>query len=395
MNQAINADDRAAYWDRIIEFHEKMEKKFPSGRAGLEAIQTIRRVLGSRWEPSRPGIASSFGPGQALESRFWVGYEPNYRWLIHFAAKLEALLRISGHEFVLEQFSSPALFTTALMEMDFGLKVSLSGIQCKYDLQRSRPTPDLVAVVNGDEVDIEITSLNRPYEDTAGIAALSSVPMIAIQAKCQAGGIWARIPSKKELDSIKKKVQAAVVEATAKRRLVEINEPGVLSCFIAPEDMAAQTQAPWQWGSFVMRTRSRLPKKDRLARTIEEKARGQLSRGRPSILVVYDLFSRPEEARDFLNEKEIELTVGAFSNLAGVILVCPFVTAFMIGLEWISQGEETRENRTLVEYALPDNEAEICTIWRHLMGKHRPVIETITQCLVDFPKSLEKLYGEP
>ena len=107
------------------------------------------------------------------------------------------------------------------------------------------------------------------------------------------------------------------------------------------------------------------------------------------------------ETNPFLNEasaaSEIELSVGVFSNLAGVILVCPFmmVTSLMTEEQRPAPTtKETRENRTLVEYLLPDGEAEICTIWRHPMGKHRAVIEHVVQCLEDFPRNLKSCYAE-
>jgi len=225
--------------------------------------------------------------------------------------------------------------------------------------------------------------------------AMSAVNTIAIRGKCQAGGIWAKAPNRKELERIKKNMEAAVNEAKTELKLVELNEPGVFTCIVGPEDMAAQVQqSSWKLGSFVMRTPPRLPKTDRLARTIENKAKRQLMRGRPSILVVYDRFSSPDEARGFLNEKEIELSVGAFSNLAGVILVCPFmVTGLMAEQERPARIEKkTKENRTLVEYMLPDEEAEICIIWRHLLGKHGAVIERVLRCIEDFPRNLNSLH---
>ena len=386
-------DERAAYWERIVEIHETKGKDRPSGPAGLAAIQTIRRILGSRWQPG--GFGTPYSWPQQLESRLSVIYEPNYKWLIHFAKKLEALEGIPGYENVLGQLGIPDRYPSALMELDFGLKLKLAGIPCKYDFQRGTPTPDLVAEIDGKEVDIEVTSLARPTDDTAGMEAMSALISIAIQGKCVAGGIWAKAPSRPELERIKKKAHAAVNEAKTERKLVEFNEPGVLSCVVCPEDMPAQVQQPpWNLGSFVMRTMQRLPKKDRLARTIEKKGKEQLSRGRPSLLVVYDRFSNPDEARGFVNEKEIELSVGAFSNLAGVILLCPFMVTSLMAEEQrpAPTRKETKENRTLVEYMLPDGEAEICTVWRHPMGKHRALVDRVLQCLQDFTKDLNSLY---
>jgi len=329
-----------------------------------------------------------------MHTRFWVAYAPNYRWLIHFARKLEAVTRIPGYEHVIDRLGISEQYAAVLGEMDFGLKVSLSGISCNYDFRRGQPTPDLVAIVGNEKVDIEISSMNRSYEDTAGMDSLSWVSMAAIQAKCISGGIWGKVPTKAEFENIKKKVLAGIEEAKTRRKLVEVNEPGVLLCNIIPEDLVNQTPSPWPWGSFAMRTRSSVSKKDRLARKISEKAKRQLSRGNPSVLVVHDRFSSPDEARAFLNDKEIELSIGAFSNLAGVILVCPFNTFYGAVQHSALPQVVTKENRTLVEYSLPDYEAEICTIWSHPWKRHVPVVEALVRCLTNFPRNLVELYGD-
>jgi hypothetical protein len=380
------------YWDQVLQFHEKASRDIPNGDAGLSAIKTIRQILGSKWKPPKPGIWAEYRHGMGMHSRFWVAYEPNYTWLIHFAQKLEALTHIPGHEHVIDRLGISEQYAAVLGEMDFGLKVSLSGISCSYEFRRAHPTPDLVAIAGNEKVDIEITSVNRPYEDTAGMDALSWVSIATIQAKCVSGGIWGHVPTRPEFDRVKKRVLAGIEEATAERKLVEVNEPGVLLCNIVPEDLVNQTPSPWPWGNFVMRTRSSVSKKDRLARKIGEKAKHQLSRGNPSVLVIHDRFSSPEEARAFLNEKEIELSIGAFSNLAGVILVCPFNTFYGAVPQLPTPKVVTKDNRTLVEYSLPDYEAEICTIWSHPWKRHVSVVEALVRCLVAFPRNVAELY---
>src|SRR5438093_12560603 len=147
--------------------------------------------------------------------------------------------------------------------------------------------------------------------------------MIAIQAGCVAGGLWSRVPRLKELDEVRKIALSRVSEAKIGHKMVELNVPGLLMCYIAPSDLSSEIPKMWL-GSFVMRTKSQTPKTDRLAHTIEEKVKAQLSGSNPSVLVVYDRFSTPEGAQKMFNEKEIELVVGAFKNLACVVLVCPF-----------------------------------------------------------------------
>ncbi len=88
------------------------------------------------------------------------------------------------------------------------------------------------------------------------------------------------------------------------------------------------------------------------------------------------------------NEKEIELVVGAFKNLACVVLVCPFNS-------WDSfpPKRADKNGRSLVEYSLPDGECERCVIWKNIMADHQAVTESITNCVIDSPRNLTKLFA--
>jgi len=368
------------YGDHILSFHESAHEGDPSGKEGLEAVRSILGVLGPDWKPDA---------GHPLRSKLMLSSEDNYRWLIHFAQKLKELSRIPGSNHVLARFPPPDQYLGALSEMDFALKIKLSGYPCKFAFQRGEPSPDLVAEIAGQETDIEITSLNRPYEELAGFAAFDSVMMPAINARCRSGGMWARVPSPKELEEVREKASKAVTQANSERRMIELNIPSLLNCYIAPEDLASEIPVPWR-GSFVMRTQSPRPKKDRLAKTIVEKAKAQLSRSKPSILVIYDRFSNPDEPQGFLDEKDIEIVVGTFPKLAGVILVFPFNA-------WDSPPPKrvNKNGRSYVEYSLSDSEVERCVIWGNPMVNHRSVLEPIINCLTDFPDNLNKMFASP
>ena len=139
-----------------------------------------------------------------------------------------------------------------------------------------------------------------------------------------------------------------------------------------------------------MRTQSPRPKKDRLAKTIVEKAKAQLSRSKPSLLVIYDRFSNPDEPQGFLDEKDIEIVVGTFPKLAGVILVFPFNP-----LDSPPPKRVNKNGRSYVEYSLSDSEVERCVIWGNPMVNHRSVLEPIIKCLTDFPDNLNKMFASP
>src|SRR2546425_9892737 len=207
------------YRDHILSFHESAHKGDPSGKEGLEAVRSILGVLGPNWKPDA---------GHPLRSKLMLSSEDNYRWLIHFAQKLKELGQIPGCDHVRARLGPSDKYLGALAEMDFALKIRLSGYPCKFSFRQGEPSPDLVAEIAGHETEIEITSLNQPYDDVAGIEALSLINMIAIQGGCVAGGIWNEVPTPRELEEVKTKSLQAVAEAKAKHDMVELNIPGLI-----------------------------------------------------------------------------------------------------------------------------------------------------------------------
>ena len=154
------------YWEDIFRFHEKAHVGDPSGKWGLEAIRSIRDLIGADWQPDAR---------HPLRSKLMISSEPNYMWLISFVQKLKKVSKILGSDHVLARFGSSDTYLGALGEMDFALKVTLSGHPCKFTFRRGEPSPDLVAEVAGQETDIEVTSLNQPYDDIAWTYAIDLV----------------------------------------------------------------------------------------------------------------------------------------------------------------------------------------------------------------------------
>ncbi len=92
--------------------------------------------------------------------------------------------------------------------------------------------------------------------------------------------------------------------------------------------------------------------------------------------------------RHDFNEKELELVVGGFENLAGVILVYPFSA-------WDPPPprREDKDGRVFIEYSLMDGESERCVIWKNIILDHRSVVEPIIDCLLSSPANLTKLFA--
>src|SRR2546426_4801589 len=204
------------YQEHILRFHELAHEGDPSGKEGLDSIRSIFRILGPDWNPDAR---------HPLRSKLGLCSEPNHKWLIYFDHKLKEISLMPGSDHVLARFSSSDTYLGALAEMDFALKIRLSGYPCRFAFQRGEPTPDLVAEIAGQEIDIEITSLNQPYEELAGFDALNSVLWPTIYSRCRSGGIWARVPSQRETNEVREKISQVVAQAISERRMGELNIP--------------------------------------------------------------------------------------------------------------------------------------------------------------------------
>jgi len=127
--------------------------------------------------------------------------------------------------------------------------------------------------------------------------------------------------------------------------------------------------------------------KDRLARKVEDKARHQLH-GKHGLLVVYDRLSTPDQMKQWFDEREIELVIGTFKNLAGVILV--FSSARII--EPPSDSHETREGRVFIQHRLPDGAWEAAVAWGNIMANHKTILGAVIGSIMEFPVNLKRLF---
>ena len=104
---------------------------------------------------------------------------------------------------------------------------------------------------------------------------------------------------------------------------------------------------------------------------------------------IYDRFSSPDEMERLFDEKELELTVGSFTNLARVIIVYPFSS-------WDARpmSRKDKEGRTYLEYPVANGELERCVIWKSIMVDHQSVIEPVINCLTNSSAHFVKLFHE-
>ncbi len=365
------------FWDYTVKFQEKANRDLRNGKAGLVALAKIHDLLGPYWNETKQR--------HALRNHLQLASQLNNDWLAQFAGQLEELRRIPGSRKVLTRLGSSETYAAASGELDFALKLRLRNYHVEFVPTSQETTPDLSVRLGEKIVGVEITSLNTPSEDSLSVDAFSAVLGPTFNHGTVAGGILGHVPTLKEITKLKEAVEQASKTAVQDHRMMKVNVPGLLMCFVAPSDLRGEIPQMWR-GSFVMNTRTPKPKKDRLARTIEEKAKSQLLNWEPGLLVVYDRFSSPEEMEWFFDERDIGLLVGTFPNLAGVILIHPFSS-----FDKMEPRLKESEGRTLVEYSLPVSGAERCVIWANPMTDHETIIRSIIECLKNFPTNLGAL----
>src|SRR2546427_10749277 len=123
--------EAAAVWDEVEDLHDV--------RSEQSAVQRLREVLEPHWQPVH-WLREHPLANQLLTT--WRSER-----LLHLAKKLNQFVQIEGSERVLTRLGSPDFYLTGSHEMDFALKIRLSGQGCRLIGEGSRSRPDLLATL--------------------------------------------------------------------------------------------------------------------------------------------------------------------------------------------------------------------------------------------------------
>lgn len=170
---------RMSYWDVIEFLHTEHAREFPHTQKAVAAVKRLRVLLEPHWKIHGP-------QGHPLDRYLRVAPHPVK--LSHLLAKLETLRLIPGHERVLRRIGSSADFTTAWYEADFALKLVLEGHGCRFLEEDGTPRADLLADIDGEDWEVEVTSLNPPREDELASTLASFTSFIPFQYRWTARG---------------------------------------------------------------------------------------------------------------------------------------------------------------------------------------------------------------
>jgi hypothetical protein len=379
-----SSDSYSESWDSAERFQQEHSEKNPSGTAGMQGFKTIRKILEPHWISSRV-----YHP---LWSRLWGhSAEGNYRWLSNFGKFLEVGSTIPHSESVIHRLGKPTEYLRALAELDFGVRLLLSGINCEFVPTKSIPTPDLIFHSGGMVSHVEITSLN-PEQERAELEAISWPNIEQINNHLVGGGkLYLGNPRtfRDDLDKIRQVVKDAISEALTNRSVARRNIPGLLVYAVAPQDRAKELP---KWADhFEMSGQTPLPKRDKIVRKIQCKAEHQLSSEKSSALVIYDRLTFPDEIDSLAQDHGISVKVETFSNLAAVIYIHPFDNPFAVAN--LAPKDEDDSGVTSVYHKLPNGEAEQCLIWPSSGVQHSGVVNTLRKCVTNYPANLSLLFN--
>lgn len=370
------------YWNALLDFHQNAQGNSPNGAEGLDAIRRIHVLLGPTWN-------CSYVPGHYLKHHLWAAHQLANDWLIQFARKLEILATIPGSQAIFHRLESRASYWGAWSELDFALKLSLGGFQCRFiPTTRKDPTPDLHATRGEVDLVVEITTMDpRPSQGLA-FAAMHAMQWSAFQKKCTARGHISRIPSVKDIDQIERTVTGACEEANKTQGLVRVDLPELMTCFIAPWDH--ESEIPEEWRHMITAKGSRkLSMVERLSKLVSKKSKHQLTNARTGLVVIYDQLHFMDAHGPMEREAESEETgaigdlLATFSQVLGTVLIRPFAS-----VRDRNTNNEEYGDTYILERSLPGSEGERLAVWRNPVSPEDCTFDLIMDCLRDYPPNL-------
>lgn len=361
------------FWNAVSDLHR--------GRPEEASVHRLREILEPVWQ---------FAPrwrSYPLANQLLTTWRSSA--LVHLARRLDEFVRIERHERVLRRLGSPNSYPTAHHEVDFALKVPLAGHRCRYVPEGKTSVPDLLVPVDNGYCSVEVTSLNPPHADELAQRLASFIEDVALETRTSFDGsirIPRTRPSNRDVSALEGSIRETADRAGTEATALALSEPTVTARFVSPK--AAQYFGR-RGSTLDIEYPDRPGKARKLARTIEAKARKQLSRARSAALVVYDRFLSAED-EDQLGRHDLSTTLIGSPSLAGVILLHPFP---LWGERTI--GYETWVDKTTFHgrYPLPDWEAESFVAWTNpanAMG-----IKPLVSSVIGYPGNLCRLYREP
>jgi len=364
-------------WDRIIQIHQKMAHDYPSGEEGLSAVRFFANffiLYGSNILPK----------DHPLTNRFFVGAEFNYQWLIQYATKLKTATSIPGFSEVAPRLTKTKSFLSANSEIEIALKFHLAGLTISFiPTDSNKQTPDLLIDIKDRKFTVEISSLNRPTQDTNMWSLHSGITQLTIGKNLSAGGFINKIPTPKVLERILGKVEEKIDDIFVTKEFVKINEPSYATIYLAPRDKIDDIP---KGSRGIFRVAQSYPRttQEKIERKLKNKYGQLFSSENPTMLFLYSQYLENEKLYDLFENvvDNMDVILPSYPKLIGVVLTVPHLGIEVISGMISSLRTETKENKAYFESEIGKGQYESTLLWKNLHSDYlfpTEIVEAIKQ----------------
>ena len=361
------------YWKRVIDFHEKGYKKYPTGEEGLKAV----RFLGTFFEKRE---CESLPRNHPLHNRLGVGAEPNYLWLAQYMKKIQRASSLSGFEHVARRLVNPKEYLAANNEIEVALKLNLEGLKVSFVSVDSRPTPDLILRLDSGITRIEVSSLNPPDEETRFHIFIDQIIYLRLSRKVVLGGYVNRIPAAKIMKKLINQVKESIDSSKEAHKVKKLNFEGVATIYIAPHDLADQLPADCRGSFHFFGPPKPKPIELQIRQKLENKSKQLFGDNEFGLLFLYtQMINRQTVSELFKNDvDDIMVMLASYPKLLGLVLIVPH-----LGMDVVSFSksdtlqDEFKENKIFLDLETGKYQYESIIVWKnsHADRKFPPEIQ--------------------
>ena len=347
-------------WDRIIEIHQNMTQDYPSGERGFSAIRFLVNFFvknGCDRIPNR----------HPLTSKFFLGAEFNYQWLIQYALKIEIANSIPGFSEIAPRITNPKTFLNANSEMEVALKFHLADLKTSFiPTDFKKKTPDIRLEIKDTEYTVEISSLNPPDHEGFMWSLHSGLSQLTIGNGLTAGGFINKIPNPKVQEKILSQVKKNIAEIHETKEAVKISEPGFATIYIAPQEKIEDIPSGSR-GIFRIAQSYRRTTIEKIERKLHNKYGQLFSSDNPTLLYLYS-YALENESLYMLFENVVdnmEVVLPSYPKLLGVVLTVPHLGFEVISGMISSIHTEKKENKVYFESEIGKGQYESSLLWKN------------------------------
>jgi hypothetical protein len=378
------------YWKWVVDFHERVYRKSPTGEEGLNAVKFLRIFFEKRGVDSLPRK-------HPLHNRLGVAAEPNYLWLAQYVKKIQRASSLSGFEQVARRLVNPKEYLAANNEMEVALKLYLEGLKVSFVSVDAQHTPDLILKLDNHTTRIEVSSLNPPDEETRFHIFLDQILHLSFSREVVLGGYVNRIPSAKMTEKLVNEVKESINISKKAHKVEKLNFKGVATIYIAPHDLVGQLPADCRGSFHFFGPPKRKPIELQIRQKIENKSKQLFGEDEFGLLFLYtQMIGRQRVTELFKNDADdIVVMLASYPKLLGLIL-----TVSNFGVEVISFEKsdtlksEFKKNKIFLDLETGKYQYESVIVWKNLHAD-RNFPEEILHALKNYSSNLISLDQSP